>query len=160
MGAILGVGMVMACVGCLARAPESEPAAREAAELLAEVRARMYSTWDAPQAERFESRGPHGPWTVVYVSAQIASQAEGVVGPEEMEPERWPTGSMAVSESYAEPSAAEPMLVQMAVRDEEGWRWAQYDEEDQSLAYGLVGTCLSCHVAGDDFLLSVSLPRR
>jgi hypothetical protein len=157
-GGLLGI---VVALGCLAEAPESDRSVVRAEVLLREVREVQYRTWavsGGAEATPVDARGPHGERVIVFLSPEIESTLadRDSEGDTEDEPSHgWPVGSIAVCEGYDGSPPDRVDLLQIAAREPDGWVWAQYDERDRVLAFGRPGTCIGCHLNGDDQLMSV-----
>lgn len=141
--------------GCLADSPESASIdEQEARELLVELRDMGYRQWArAPGLDtRADAVGPHGAFADVFIDSTV----EAALGEKDLE--AWPLGSILVCDGWSSEQGARLETIGIARKDQGGWWWALFDASDRVLAAGEVEACISCHAAGDDFVMSVALP--
>lgn len=118
----------------------------QAAALYRELQAMDYRSW--PRAPGYQarrtSRAPHGGAVEIYVNDVVADAlAQGV--PEQA----WPVGSLIVKDGF---DGSELELVAVMDKREDGWFWAEYDDEGDADYSGKPGLCIDCHRAGSDFV--------
>jgi hypothetical protein len=150
--ALAASGLVVACIPEQPRSEDAETL--QALELREAVDG--YRAWPrpAPFTERTEGSGAHGRFVELFASPEAA-----VVLELEADVTAWPVGSRFVLEGYDAPDATEPYVLGIMVKEDEGWRWAQFEGEEP-IVYGRSTACVGCHLAGDDLVRSVPLPAR
>lgn len=135
--------------GCDPPQAPVDPWAPAARALLSSVEADGYTEWSA---STIEGASPHGRFSVIYTNPRLDA---AVAGPRIV---HWPAGATIVAEGRdAEDGAA--VSLQIMQRDEGGWLWAQYDEDDEPILLGTDAACTHCHAAGDDYVRSLALPK-
>lgn len=146
-------------LGCLAESPESVSDADDAAvRLLDAVEADGYAQWEPPPTSadlprRREGSGAHGPWVEVSLHPALLT---AFFGDDALD--AWPAGVAAVCESYDSEDAADPFLIQVMRKTDEGWSWGQVDGSRRPLTPQRPDDCIGCHGGGEDFVFSVFLP--
>lgn len=120
--------------------------------LLAEVRSDDYQSWArAPGYEtRRDSNAPHSDAVEIYVNPIVELALEEASGLTE-----WPIGSVIVKDGYA---GSERELVAIMEKRQDGWYWAEYDDDGDPDYSGKPEICIDCHDSGSDSVRAFRLP--
>lgn len=107
-------------------------------------------------ARRTPSHTAHGRSVDIYVSKEVsgalASPAQGVT--------TWPVGSIIVKDSYG--GGDDRILVAVMERRTDGWFWAEYDADGNSIYSGKPKVCVDCHdnrAQYSDWVYSFEFPK-
>jgi hypothetical protein len=127
---------------------------RDGAEMLWEAIHEVdYTRWDV--APGYETAQPtiraHGITARVYVNPVMQAAAEGPAS------DTWPEGALLVKDSYD--AADNPHLIAAMEKTPDGWFFAEWSAAGEVLYAGQPEVCLGCHLAGQDQVFSVPLPR-
>lgn len=144
---LLGLGVLFLVTGCGDN--QDDAGARR---LLARVRAEHYQTWD--RAPGFESRrasdAPHSDAVDIYVNDVIAEVL--AVG----EPfDAWPEGSIVVKDGF---DGGDLDIIAIMEKRDDGWYWAEYDNDGDPDYSGRPDICIDCHTSGSDYMRGFRLP--
>lgn len=141
------VACALSCVGC---GDDQDP--EGAKRLLQEVRAAEYRSWTrAPgYEERRSSRAPHGGAVDIYVNDVMADALANETGLTE-----WPVGSIVVKDGF---DGRDLELIALMEKRDDGWFWAEFDEDDDSLYSGRPSLCIDCHSRGADHVRAFLFP--
>lgn len=144
MWATLGL---LALVGC---GDDQDPAG--ARRLLADVRAANYRMW--PRAPGYEMRrrsnAPHGGRVNIYVNDVVADALA-----HEHDLEEWPVGSIIAKDGF---DGSDLELIALMEKRADGWFWAEFDDDGDSIYSGKPALCIDCHRRGADFVRAFDLP--
>jgi len=128
---------------------QDDPGARD---LLARVKADRYRSWDrAPGYEkRRDSNAPHSNAVDIYVNDIVAevlalSAHDGA----------WPVGSIIAKDGF---DGGDLEITALMEKREDGWFWAEYDDEGNPDYSGHPDICINCHQSGSDFVRAFRLP--
>lgn len=123
-----------------------------ARRLLDEVRADDYRSWSrAPGYEvRRSSTAPHSDDVDIYVNPVIElALFDGAAS------EEWPLGSIVVKDGFA---GGDLELIAIMEKRQDGWYWAEYDNDGDPDYSGKPDVCIDCHARGSDFVRAFPLP--
>jgi hypothetical protein len=123
-----------------------------ARRLLDEVRADDYRSWSrAPGYEvRRSSTAPHSDDVDIYVNPVVElALFEG------SDLDEWPVGSIVVKDGFA---GGDLELIAVMEKREDGWYWAEYDNDGDPDYSGKPDVCIDCHARGSDFVRAFPLP--
>lgn len=137
---------LLSTVGC-ARDDQDPEGARE---LFDRIEGR-YSSWVRPV--RWEGRresGPHSDEIDLFVNPVVAN---AIVAGSSLE--AWPVGSILVIDEWDDDK---PSAVAAMEKRDDGWFWAEWLPDGESLYSGKPSLCIECHSAGNDFVRSLALP--
>jgi hypothetical protein len=125
-----------------------------AKDLLQSVRDDDYTSWArAPGYEgREPSSAPHGDQVEIFMN-DVVEQALAA-GDALSE---WPVGSVIAKDGYTDDGELE--LIAIMEKRDDGWYWAEYDGEGESIYSGKPSVCIDCHASGSDYVRAFSLPR-
>ncbi len=139
--------LALCAFGC---GDDQDPAG--ARRLLAEVRAESYRTWQrAPGFDtRVRSNAPHGGAVDIYINDVVADALEHETALTE-----WPIGSTIVKDGF---DGGDLELIAIMDKREDGWFWAEYDDDGDSIYSGKPSLCIDCHRRGADFVRAFPLP--
>lgn len=145
LGPLLATGL-LSCDG--------EIVDRDGAEILWDaIHEADYTAWAA--APGYETAQPtiraHDSTARVYVNSVMQTAMEGPAR------EAWPAGALLVKDSYD--AAGNPSLIAAMEKTPEGWFFAEWSARGDVKYAGEPEVCLGCHLAGQDLVLSVPLPR-
>lgn len=150
---------VFASVAAVACGDDQSPAAARA--LWDEIHAEGgFRAWR--RAPGYLTRQPsftaHSNAVDIFVNAPVAQTLESSERADE-----WPVGSIVVKEGFRglEPSAARAIVAVMK-KQPDGWFWAEYDGEGETLFSGRPKVCVDCHdnrATYSDWVYSFELPR-
>lgn len=120
--------------------------------LLEQVRADDYRGWArAPGYEaRRNSNAPHSDAVDIYVNDVVQFALE-----EERGPSEWPLGSVIVKDGF---SGSDLDIVAVMEKRQDGWYWAEYDDDGDPDYSGKPDICIDCHRSGSDFVRAFRLP--
>lgn len=122
-----------------------------ARQLLGEVQAADYRSWArAPgYAARRASNAPHSDAVDIYVNAAVefALQSNGET--------EWPVGSVVVKDGF---SGSEHEITAVMEKRQDGWYWAEYDDDGDPDYSGKPDICIDCHRSGSDYVRAFALP--
>ena len=124
----------------------------QARALYRELQSLEYRTWQrAPGYEtRRGSNAPHGDDVDIYINDVVADALDNGVPDGE-----WPLGSLIVKDGF---DGSDLELVAVMDKREDGWFWAEYDDEGDSIYSGKPDLCIDCHRGGDDFVRAFGFP--
>jgi hypothetical protein len=112
-----------------------------------------YTAWTP--APGYETAQPtvraHGSTARVYLNAVMQAAATGTAI------ETWPLEAVLVKDSYD--AAGNPSLIAAMEKTADGWFFAEWSALGEVMYAGQPEVCLGCHLAGQDLVLSVPLPR-
>jgi hypothetical protein len=122
-----------------------------AAELWDRIHAEDYRSWQrAPGYEtRRDSDAPHSEAVDIYVNDVIAGALA-----DEASITAWPTGSLIVKDGFD----GELELVAAMEKRQDGWYWAEWDDEGASDYSGKPDVCTGCHQSGADYVRAFGFP--
>jgi len=143
----LGFGALLLVIGCGDN--QDDAGARR---LLKRVRDDHYRSWDrAPGFEsRRKSNAPHSEEVDIYVNDVIADAL--AVG----EPlEAWPEGSIVVKDGF---DGGDLDIIAIMEKRNDGWYWAEYDDDGDPDYSGHPDVCIDCHRSGSDYMRGFGLP--
>lgn len=108
--------------------------------------------WErAPGYEtRRSSNAPHGGSVDIYVNDVVADALANETGLTE-----WPLGSIIVKDGFDD---GDLDLIAIMEKREDGWFWAEYDNDGDSLYSGKPDLCIDCHRRGTDHVRAFSFP--
>jgi hypothetical protein len=143
-GLIAGAGLLLGCGD-----NQDDAGARE---LLSEVRADEYRTWDrAPGYDaRRSSDAPHGGAVDIYINdlvAEVLAFGDPLSG--------WPEGSIIVKDGF---DGSDLELIAIMEKRSDGWYWAEYDSDGDPDYSGRPSVCIDCHRDGSDYVRAFRLP--
>lgn len=144
------LGIVALVVGLLGCGDDQDP---EGARLLWQsIQEQEYRTWSRPSGyeSRVPAQSPHSDHVDVYIN-DVVEEALGARRLEE-----WPVGSRIVKDGFDDDGDLE--IVAVMEKREDGWYWAEYDDEGDSFYSGHPSTCLNCHSTGSDYVFTARLP--
>lgn len=126
----------------------------EARAVRAEILAADYRSWErAPGFEtRQPSRASHGESVDIFINDVVA---EALRSEETLR--EWPIGSVIVKDGF---DGSRLKFVAVMQKRENGWFWAEYDGDGDTLFSGTPEICVGCHTVGDDYTRAVFLPTR
>jgi len=101
-------------------------------------------------AQRTASRAPHGGSVSIYVNDVVA---DALAAGEPLE--AWPEGSLIVKDGF---DGSDLELVAAMEKRQDGWFWAEWDDEGDPDYSGTPRLCTDCHQSGDDFVRAFDLP--
>jgi hypothetical protein len=123
-----------------------------AGELWSRIHAENYRSW--MRAPGFEQRRPsnaaHGDAVDIYVNKVVADVFAGGPLP------AWPKGSLIVKDGFDDGDF--DLVAAMEKRDD-GWFWAEWDNEGDAIYSGRPSTCTDCHASGSDSVRAFALPK-
>lgn len=124
-----------------------------ARELWDRIHAEGYRGWErAPgYASRRETRAPHGDEVDIYVNDVLAgdlAMPEGTL-------RQWSFGAIVVKDGW---SGSDACIVAALEKREDGWFYAEWDPDGESLWSGRPDLCVGCHVYGEDEIRAFGLP--
>lgn len=124
-----------------------------ARRLLAEVREQEYRSWErAPGWEqRKPSSAPHGSQVDIYIDDTLH---EALVTGEPLT--EWPVGSLVVKDGW---DGSDLELIAILQKREDGWYYAEYDDDGDPDYSGRPDVCVGCHGADSDAIRAFALPR-
>jgi hypothetical protein len=102
--------------------------------------------WETRKA----STGVHGADVDLYVNSivsQVFFVGERITG--------WPLDSMIVKDAW---NGSDLKVVAAMEKRADGWFWAEWDKDGNSLYSGNPGACAGCHKTGDDFVRAFRFP--
>lgn len=123
-----------------------------------------FRTWQrAPgYAARRPSFSAHKNAVEIFVSPEISRTLEPPSPPAEL-PRQWPVGSIIVKEGFSGvTSSSSRQIVAVMEKRADGWFWAEYDDEGDSLYSGRPSGCTDCHGRREkysDWVYAFELPR-
>jgi hypothetical protein len=125
----------------------------EARALWDRIHEQNYRSWArAPGYEsRRESNAPHGDDVDIYVNEVIAAaleKGEAIT--------TWPIGSQIVKDGF---DGSDLELVAAMEKGEDGWFWAEWDADGDSIYSGKPEVCTDCHAAGADGVRAFGFPQ-
>ena len=144
---VLGVGVLLLVAGCVDN--QDDAGARR---LLAQVRADHYRSWDrAPGFDsRQKSNAPHSDAVDIYINDVIAEVL--AIG----EPrDTWPEGSIVVKDGF---DGGDLDIIAIMEKRDDGWYWAEYDNDGDPDYSGHPDLCIDCHRSGSDSMRGFGLP--
>jgi len=117
-----------------------------------EIHAQQYRTWQrAPGYEsRRGSNAPHGDQVDIYVNdvlAEVLDAGESLTA--------WPEGALIVKDGF---DGGDLDLVAVMQKRADGWYWAEYDADGDSVYSGKPDTCIDCHRSGADHVRAFAFP--
>jgi hypothetical protein len=123
-----------------------------ARELLGRIRADEYRTWDrAPgYPSRRSTNAPHSDAVDIYVNDVVA---EALAFEDPLE--EWPVGSIIAKDGF---DGSDLELIAVMEKRENGWFWAEYDDDGDPDYSGRPEVCLDCHRSGNDYVRAFRLP--
>jgi hypothetical protein len=123
-----------------------------AKRLWREIHDLEYRTWQkAPgYEERRKSNAPHGGHVSIYINDVVAEALEAGEALDE-----WPTGSLIVKDGF---DGSDLELIAAMDKRDDGWFWAEWDDEGDADYSGKPDVCTDCHRSGDDFVRAFGLP--
>lgn len=142
------VALVSACAEDQNQAPE------EAARLWERIHDEDFTSWEtAPGYESPRpSNAPHSDLTQVYLNEVVFEASQGPPI------DAWPAGSLIVKEGRTEDGVLE-LVAAMEKRDD-GWFWAEWDDEGNAEFSGKPDVCIDCHSGAEhDSVFVLPLPR-
>lgn len=122
-----------------------------AKELLERVRGESYQTWArAPGWDRrLPTSAPHAEEVDIFLNPTLYDAAVGGAI------DAWPVGSIVVKDGY---DGRDLAIIAIMEKREDGWFFAEYDEDGDPFFSGQPQTCLDCHEAKNDRILAFDLP--
>ena len=123
-----------------------------AAELWNRIHAEKYSSWArAPGFEqRRASAAAHGNAVDIYVNRVVVEALAG------SPLAAWPKGSLIVKDGFDD---ADFELVAAMEKRDDGWFWAEWDNEGDAMYSGRPSLCIDCHASGSDLVRAFALPK-
>jgi len=123
-----------------------------ARSLWGRLTAEGFRSWDrAPGYETSRpSRAAHGDEVIVYVNDVVADALDA-----ETRLDGWPVGSIVAKDGITD---GEVCLVAAMEKRDDGWFWAEWDPEGDSIYSGAPDLCTGCHRIGDDWVRAFYLP--
>ncbi len=120
--------------------------------LLKRVRTEGYRSWPrAPgYGERRSSNAPHGGAVEIYVN-DVVAELLALQTPTEA----WPVGSVIAKDGY---DGAQLELIALMDKRDDGWYWAEYDDDGEPAYSGHPELCIDCHRSGSDFVRAFGFP--
>jgi hypothetical protein len=120
--------------------------------LLKRVQSESYREWQrAPGYEaRRSSNAPHGGAVEIYVNDVVAELLAL-----ETPIDTWPIGSLIAKDGY---SGGSLELTALMEKREDGWYWAEYDDDGDPAYSGHPDLCIDCHRSGSDFVRAFGFP--
>ncbi len=145
--ALAGCAAVLWLVAC---GDDQDPAGAE--RLWQSIHADAYRSWQRPPGyeERRRSNAAHGGRVDIYVNAIVA---DALTSGEPIE--SWPIGSRIVKDGFDD---ADFELVAAMEKRDDGWFWAEWDNEGDASYSGKPELCRDCHRSGDDFVRAFAFP--
>ena len=139
------------CLGLVASAGCRNQDPAGAAALWDEVHAADYRSWE--RAPGYPARAPssvHGREMDIFVNDVIS---EALAAGEPLA--AWPEGALIVKDGYDQGALT---LLAIMEKREDGWFWAEYQEDGEVEESGSPRNCIKCHDAGDDYVRAFKLP--
>jgi hypothetical protein len=143
---------ILSLAGCAALACGDNQDDQGARDLLAQVKADQYRTWDrAPgYATRRDSDAPHSEAVDIYVNDIVAEvlalgEHDGT----------WPVGSIIAKDGF---DGSKLEITALMEKRTDGWYWAEYDDDGDPDYSGHPDICIDCHRSGSDFVRAFRLP--
>jgi hypothetical protein len=150
-GRVLTAGALISLLtsACADNHNQDEAGARE---LLSQIRADKYRTWDRAPGwpQRTSSDAPHGGAVDIYVNDLIV---EALLTDTPIQ--QWPTGSMIAKDGW---DGTDLELTALMQKRDDGWFWAEYDADGAPDYSGHPDLCISCHSSGSDYVRAFALP--
>jgi hypothetical protein len=140
--------LFVASVLCVVAACGDDQDPDGARAFLERIQEEDYRAWARAPGfeERRSSNAPHGEEVDIYVNDAVVAVLEAG------EPvEAWPEGSVIVKDGW---DGASLELIAAMEKRSDGWYWAEWDGEGQSLYSGKPDVCVGCHASGSDFVRS------
>lgn len=149
-GCLLGIGCVVGALALSGCGDDQDP--EGASDLLDRMRAEDYQSWErAPGYESPQtSNAPHGDEVVIFVNDVVA---EALASEESLS--AWPKGSLIAKDGTED---GEIVLISAMEKRDDGWFWAEWDGDGESIYSGKPELCTDCHASGDDFVLAFGFP--
>jgi hypothetical protein len=145
----LSLAVAITCASC---GDDQDPAGARA--LWNELHAQDYRSWQ--RAPGYESRrgsdAPHGGAVDIYLN-EVAAEALGADPPVT----QWPEGAIVVKDGWDGDDLDQVAVMQ---RRADGWYWAEYDADGDSVYSGKPDACIQCHKSGADFVRAFPFPTR
>ena len=142
---LLSTAVVAAC------GDNQTPAAADA--MWRSIQDARYRTF--PRAPGFETRKPsnaaHGDAVDIFVNKTIA---DALAAKKPLA--SWPVGSLIVKDGY---DGGELEFVAVMEKRDDGWFWAEYDGEGNTIYSGKPSLCIDCHASGQDEVRAFGLPK-
>jgi hypothetical protein len=125
-----------------------------AKSLLSQVRAAPYQAWRrAPGYEsRQKARAPHSDYVDIFINPVVAKVLD-----EGKPVSQWPVGSIIVKDGFDGDGDHE--IIAIMEKRADGWFWAEYDGDGDSMYSGRPEICTDCHASGSDGVRAFALPR-
>jgi hypothetical protein len=123
-----------------------------AAELWDRIHAENYRGFArAPGFEQRRASGAaHGNAVDIYVNAIVVDAlAKGPLA-------AWPKGSLIVKDGFDD---GDFELVAAMEKRDDGWFWAEWDNEGDAQYSGRPSLCIDCHASGSDSVRAFALPK-
>jgi hypothetical protein len=123
-----------------------------ARRLLSRVREERYRGWERAPGwpTRRTSNAPHGDAVDIYINDTIH---EALVLGEPLT--RWPLGSIVVKDGW---DGSDLELIAIMEKRDDGWYWAEFDDDGDPDYSGHPDACIDCHRDGSDYAQSFRLP--
>lgn len=117
-----------------------------------DIHEQQYRMWQrAPGYEsRRGSNAPHGDQVDIYVNDVLA---EALSAGESLS--EWPEDAVIVKDGF---DGDDLDLVAVMQKRSDGWFWAEYDADGDSLYSGKPDTCIDCHRSGADHVRAFPFP--
>ena len=122
--------------------------------LLARVRSSPYQQWRrAPGYEtRQKARAPHSEFVDIFVNPVVATALD-----EKKPLTEWPLGSIIVKDGFDDDGDHD--IIAVMEKRPDGWYWAEYDGDGDSIYSGRPEICTDCHASGSDGVRAFALPK-
>lgn len=122
--------------------------------LLAKVRAAPYQQWRrAPGYEtRQKARAPHSDFVDIFINPVVQKALDDSKPLTE-----WPLGSIIVKDGFD--GDGDHDIIAVMEKRPDGWYWAEYDGDGDSLYSGHPEICTDCHASGADGVRAFGLPK-
>jgi hypothetical protein len=123
-----------------------------ARRLLARVRADDYRKWERAPGwpSRRATSAPHGDTVDIYVN-QVIGDALAIGEPLA----HWPKDSIVVKDGW---DGSDLEIIAIMEKRNDGWFWAEFDDDGDPDYSGHPDTCIDCHRDGSDHVRSFRLP--
>ena len=101
--------------------------------------------------QRRSSAAAHGDAVDIYINSTVAEVLAAA-----MPLTSWPKGSLIVKDGFDD---GDFELVAAMEKRDDGWFWAEWDNEGDAAYSGRPSICTDCHASGSDFVRAFALPK-
>jgi hypothetical protein len=139
--------LLLAALGC---GDNQDP--EGARRLWRQIHELQYRQWQrAPGYEtRRATSAPHGDRVDIYINDVLV---EALAAAEPLD--EWPVGALIVKDGF---DGSDLELVAVMDKRDDGWFWAEYDDEGDADYSGRPDLCTDCHSSGDDYVRAFGFP--